>query len=241
MSISDMSRAGQWVLIAAALATCLTTRPALAAGLSELTYSVRGLASVGNYEFDASRTQRNGGFAQSTKARGERSSLGAGLGGQIAGDTLFADLALEYQDVDLFSLTDITLLFGGQVSDTVSLGAGVRAANQGEDFGDDDFYRERGYFVVIGAGGWQPWDRIGISGSLAYNRSQIELQPGGRDLPAGGFSAKLQAALSGSPHAIGLRARRFRADDVLREDEVSVKDELRETYLSAYYQYTWVR
>ncbi|MES0872792.1 hypothetical protein [Sinimarinibacterium thermocellulolyticum] len=178
-------------------------------------------------------------------------SFGLQTGASVAVSNFFADLSVEYLDVQIdggdFDRSDLLLTAGYLIGDHWSAFAGYRRGTQGDGVFDDKTFSESGFFVGAGYAGFELGPFM-MGTSLAYNFSKAEDFPfPGDEFDYGGVSLKLAVNPKAAPqHTIQLRYQRFTGDDSprreLESDGIPVRVEtveLTESYVQLSYAYAF--
>ena len=146
-------------------------------------------------------------FENTSSVTQDTNAYGYLLGGTASFEYFFVDLGLEYQHLanDFLDRTDYLGTVGLKLGN-FSVFAGYREGHYGDDFNSDDYFKETGPLGGVGAS--FDLDAVLLSVSVAYNK--VDLDP--LTTEADGFSARVRAAFSGTPHAVFLRAQKFDGD-----------------------------
>ncbi len=176
-------------------------------------WQARGSLSLGlyNYEEPMSSFESDGDLLAG--------DLGGTVGLPIGQDsTLIVDVELELiqakpDDFPDFDRTDLKVIFGLplDVGLTLSPFAGIRIAQQGDGFFNDDLYSETGFVLGAGLSGIKLGESQ-LAFSIAYNDSTYDWSPEGRgDQDASGYSLKASYRLANSPLAFSIKYQYFDA------------------------------
>jgi hypothetical protein len=234
-----------------ALLACATT-----ASAESMNFSFRLGLTQGGYQNDSS-------FTVTELASGQNEqfvfpsndswfySLGWQAGVSVAVSNVFADLSVEYLDVQIdggnFDRSDLLFTTGYLIGDHWSAFVGYRQGSQGDGMFDDDTFKESGFFVGLGYAGMEVGPFM-MGTSIAYNFSEAEDFPfEGDKFDYGGVSLKVALNPKAAPqHTVQFRYQRFTGDDSPRREldfegtAVRVdRVELTESYLQIGYSYAF--
>lgn len=218
------------------------TTPPAPSMLSKMRWLGRVSLSSGLYDIESTRAVSNGFDPAATQNfESDTGMFGGGVSGLAILGRYTGEVALEYSDIDTFSVTEAMFRLNTALTRYFSLIVGYRVALQGDGFGNDDVYRESGYLAGVGFGPVElPWQaagrRFALSAAAAYNGSEIDL-PSGNTPNADGLAASVKLSVAGSPWAVAVRYRRFEFDDGSQEGVISTREDLTEQYLSAAVEY----
>lgn len=145
-----------------------------------------------------------------------QTSMGIFGGYTLAFQNLFfADLGVEYQSTSNndgagFDRTDVLPSVGIFLPRGFSAQLGYRIGYQGQEFFDDEIYKETGPFFGLGFPSMQVVGDYELSPSIGFNLTEFDFDD--PNLPKSdfyGLSARAAVSKPGSPHTFGLRIQRF--------------------------------
>lgn len=208
---------------------------------SRFRYGGRAYILTGYYDVESDRRVSNNFDPEiSTSFASDTGTVGGGLAGVVTFAGFAADLGLEYTDIDLFSITEATLRLSRKLTRRFGVVAGLRVAEQGDGFANDDIYREYGFLAGVTFGPFAvpiaALSRLSVSTGLNYNGSRIDIE-GPKTPHADGLTATIRVSDQGSPWSASLRYRRFEFDNKIESGAAIAREDLTEQYVSAVLEY----